>query len=82
MTREMTRAKTTEPDDTIAVPPLKVRRAKAVRRLGLIPAPRPIRVWQDSATGQICFRAHRKRRVLRRTLAELWDLVNGQGVML
>lgn len=72
-------------DDSIAVPALPAKRARkspAVRRLGRVPAARPVRVWQDVATGQICFRPHRKRRVLRRTLAEVWDLVNGQGSLL
>jgi hypothetical protein len=74
-----------EVDDSITVPALPAKRPRGPivkRKLGMVPGRRPVRIWQDATTGEVCFRPHRKRRVERRSLAELWDLVSGQTVML
>lgn len=67
----------------LAVGP-KHRSKPRIRRLGTLPGSPPIRVWQDRRTLEICFRPKGKRKVRtqRKSLAEIWDQLNGQSALL
>ncbi len=68
----------------VLVPAPKPRGKPKKRNLGLLPGSPPIRVWQDRATGELCFRPKGKRRVRtqRMSLPQIWDHLNGQGKLI
>lgn len=58
------------------------RKANAVVNLGTVPGIRPVKVWLDLKTGQVCFREHRRRTVRRRSLEQMWQDAQGQRPLL